>query len=205
MLSREENIKNILIRLLGLIIVLILAGFIDFFVGDTKVFLFINGKLSNSVLDFVFLYIFVPLLSFLVIVPGFMLLVKKYRIIGTLSLVGGVLCYWVGELIKFSPRPSALLTQVNLVGNWAVGETSFPSTTTMLVFGLALPVFFLAPKIGRISLLFAFLGAFFVVYSGYHFPEDAIAGASLSLLITFPSVFIIKLRKVFLRDGFPRP
>ncbi|MCD6177727.1 phosphatase PAP2 family protein [bacterium] len=187
-LLRKTDPK-VFIRFLFVCVVLILAGFIDFFVGDTEVFLFINGKLSHSALDFVFLYIFVPLLSFLVVVPGFMLLLKPYRIIGILSLVGGVLCYWFGELIKFSPRPSALLAQVNLVGNWTVGETSFPSTTTMLLFGLALPVFFLVPKIGRISLLLAFLGAFFVVYSGYHFPEDAIAGAVLSLLITFPFIF----------------
>ncbi|MCD6550298.1 phosphatase PAP2 family protein [bacterium] len=169
-----------------------LASLIDFWVGDNQAFLFINQRLSNPLLDFVFLYIFVPLLSFLVVAPGFMLFFKRYRIIGILSFLGGGVCYLIGGLIKFSPRPSQVLSQVFLVGNWVVGENSFPSTTTMLAFGLALPVFLLTSRIGWLSLLLASLTGFFVVYSGYHFPEDAIAGAVICVIIILFLVFLLR-------------
>jgi len=69
------------------------------------------------------------------------------------------------------------LEGINLVGSWPVESPSFPSTTTMLAFGLALPIFMLKPKIGLPFLLLAFLIGFFVIYSGFHFPLDAIGGA----------------------------
>jgi membrane-associated phospholipid phosphatase len=64
----------------------------------------------------------------------------------------------------------------------------------MLAFGLALPLYLLEPKIGRFSLLLAFFTGFFVVYSGYHFPEDAIAGAGICVIII---LFLILIKEKF--------
>lgn len=184
--------KNLLFRLLGISLVLFLVFVLDITIGDITLFLLVNKKFSSQILDFVFLYIVVPLLLFLVIVPGLMLFFRRYRAVGVLSILFGGLSYLFGGLIKFSPRPSQILSQIRLVGDWMVGNNSFPSTTTMLAFGLALPLYLLEPKIGRFSLLLAFLAGFFVVYSGYHFPEDAIAGAGICVAIVLPFVFIKK-------------
>ncbi|MCK4454228.1 phosphatase PAP2 family protein [Candidatus Parcubacteria bacterium] len=165
-------------------LLLVFLFLVDFLVGDTRVFLLINKNLSHSALDFAFLHIFVPLFLLIGIIPLVILLFKNYRLLGGLALFTGFLCYLIGEMIKFSPRPAQVLTEVNLAGNWAVGSFSFPSTTTMLAFGLSLPIFIIKPKLGLPLLVLAFLVGFFVIYSGYHFPQDAIAGAALSLIIT---------------------
>ena len=171
-------------RIIFIFLIIVFLFLVDFLVGDTRVFLLINKNLSHSALDFAFLHIFVPLFLLIGIIPLIMLLFKNYRLLGGFALFTGFLCYFIGEIIKFSPRPAQVLTDVNLAGNWAVGSFSFPSTTTMLAFGLALPIFLIKPKLGFPLLILAFLVGFFVIYSGYHFPQDAIAGAALSLIIT---------------------
>ncbi len=170
-------------RIVFIFLILVFLFLVDFLIGDTRVFLLINKNLSYPALDFTFLYIFIPLFLLLGIIPAGMLLFKNYRFIGGFALLGGFLCYLIGELIKFSPRPAEILPGVNLVVNWAVGGSSFPSTTTMFAFGLSLPIFIIKPKFGWPLLILAFLVGFFVIYSGYHFPQDAIAGAALSLII----------------------
>jgi len=172
--------RNKVIVLFSLLFILFC---LDFFIGDTRIFLLINAKLSHPILDFAFLYVFIPLFLLLGIVPFLMLFFKNYRVVGIMALLAGPLCYFLGEFFKFSPRPAEVLPAVNLVGNWAVGNYSFPSTTTMLAFGLSLPIFFLKPKTGIFFLFLSFLIGFFVVYSGYHFPRDAIFGAIFSLII----------------------
>ena len=172
-------------RALIIFLILVFLFLLDFFLGDVRFFLLINRDLSSSVLDFAFLHIFIPLFLLLGIVPVLMSLFKNYRLVGLLSLAGGFLCPLIGELIKFSPRPAEVLEGINLVGNWVIEGSSFPSTTTMLAFGLSLPIFLIKPKIGLFFLILSFLVGFFVVYSGYHFPQDAIVGATISLGIVF--------------------
>lgn len=167
----------------------------DFLIGDSEFFLSVNQGFSSPVLDFAFLYILVPLFLLLGIIPALMLFFKNHRSNGALALLGGFLCYWIGSLIKFSPRPNETLSGVNLVGDWAVGSFSFPSTTTMLAFGLAFPIFLTKSKFGLLFLILAFLVGFFAVYSGYHFPEDVIAGATFSLIIILSLLHIKKIIK----------
>ena len=61
---------------------------------------------------------------------------------------------------------------------------SFPSTTAMFAFGLALPIMFEKPRYGAVLVGAAYFIGFSVVYLGFHFPLDVVAGAVLSLNIS---------------------
>lgn len=54
----------------------------------------------------------------------------------------------------------------------------------MLVFGLTFPILFDKPKLGAPLVMLSFLIGFSVVYLGFHFPGDVIAGAFFSLLFS---------------------
>ena len=160
---------------------------IDFLLGDNRVFLFINREIANSGLDFVCLYIFIPLFLLLGLVPFLMIFFKKYWKLGLFSLISGVLCYQIGNLIKLlvsQPRPFEILP-ARILGPWTVRSFSFPSTTTMLGFGLAIPILIEKPKYGLPLLTLSSLLGFSVIYTGFHFPQDVIVGAIFSLGIVF--------------------
>jgi len=162
-------------------------------VNNKALFLFINQKLANSVLDFIVLYVFIPLFLLMGIIPGILFVFKK-DISGFFTLFSGAFCYIVGNLIKLifkMPRPYAILSDVRIIGPWHMSQFSFPSTTTMLAFGLAL-AFFIEKK-DKLSCFFlglACLVGFTVIYTGFHFPRDVVFGASLSLL------FVCLLKKI---------
>jgi len=160
---------------------------IDFLLGDNRVFLFINRKIANSGLDFVCLNIFVPLFLLLGLVPFLMIFSRKYWKLGLFSLISGFLCYQIGNLIKLlvsQPRPFEILP-ARILGPWTVRSFSFPSTTTMLGFGLAIPILIEKPKYGLPLLTLSSLLGFSVIYTGFHFPQDVIVGAIFSLGIVF--------------------
>jgi undecaprenyl-diphosphatase len=167
---------------LGLVIILLIV----FLIGNTELFLFINQGLANQYLDFIVLYIFIPLFVLMGVIPGILFVFKK-DISGFFILFSGGFCYIVGNLIKLifkMPRPYAVLPDVRIVGPWHMSQFSFPSTTTMLAFGLAF-AFFLEKrnKLSHIFLGLACLVGFTVIYTGFHFPGDVIFGVSLSLLL----------------------
>lgn len=161
---------------------------------DEQIFLFINQGIANPTLDFIVLKILIPLFLLLGIVPFLMLFFKKYRNLGAFSLILGVLCYGIGHLLKFLfsfPRPYDVLP-TRIIGPWHVGEFSFPSSTTMLAFGLAIPFFLEKSKFRYFFLILALLVGFSVIYTGFHFPRDAISGIFFSILIVF---IIDKIKK----------
>jgi len=154
---------------------------------NNEIFLFINQGIANPTLDFIVLKILIPLFLLLGIIPFLMLFFKKYRNLGIFSLFSGFLCYASGNLIKFLfrfPRPYDVLP-ARMIGPWHVGEFSFPSSTTMLAFGLALPFLLEKSKFRYFFLILAFLVGFTVIYTGFHFPRDAIAGIFFATLIVF--------------------
>jgi len=168
---------------------LILAVFavLDLTFGDREVFLFINRGLANPILDSIFLKILIPIFFLLPAVPFLMLFFNKYRKLGLISLISGPLFYIIGNILKFlfsQPRPYEIL-DARIIGHWHTSTLSFPSTTTMLAFGFALPIFLKNKKIGLPLLILAFLVGFSVIYTGFHFPKDVIAGAFFSLLLAF--------------------
>ena len=171
-----------------LFVVLVFLSIAVFLVGNERLFLFINHSLANQYLDFIVLYIFIPLFVLMGIIPGILFIFKK-DISGFFTLFSGGFCYIIGNLIKLifkMPRPYTILSDVRIIGPWHMSQFSFPSTTTMLAFGLALA--FLIEKKDKLSYFFltlAFLVGFTVIYTGFHFPEDVIFGAFLSLLFVY--------------------
>jgi len=154
---------------------------------NNQIFLFINQGMANPTLDFIVLKILIPLFLLLGLIPFLMLFLKKYRNLGIFSLVSGALCYILGNLIKFLfrfPRPYDVLS-ARIIGPWHVGEFSFPSSTTMLAFGLALPFLIEKSKFRYFFLTLAILVGFTVIYTGFHFPRDVLAGIFFSILIVF--------------------
>ncbi len=171
-----------------LFVVLVFLSIAVFLVGNERLFLFINHSLANQYLDFIVLYIFIPLFVLMGIIPGILFIFKK-DISGFFTLFSGGFCYIIGNLIKLifkMPRPYTILSDVRIIGPWHMSQYSFPSTTTMLAFGLAIA--FLIEKKDKLSYFFlalAFLVGFTVIYTGFHFPEDVIFGAFLSLLFVY--------------------
>jgi len=166
---------------------------IIFLIGNERLFLFINHGLVNQYLDFIVLYIFIPLFVLMGIIPGILFVFKK-DISGFFTLFSGGFCYIAGNLIKLifkMPRPYAVLSDVRIIGPWHMSQFSFPSTTTMLAFGLAF-AFFIEKrnKLSHIFLGLACLVGFTVIYTGFHFPKDVVFGVFLS------SVFVFVLKKV---------
>lgn len=172
---------------LTLLVFLSFLFLITFSIGNEKVFLFINKELANPVLDFIVLYVFNPLFLLLAIVPFLMVFSKKDRLLGIFALISGFLCYFIGHLMKalFAiPRPYEFLP-ARLFGPWHTSSFSFPSTTTMLAFGLALPILLKKPRWGRFLLVLAFLVAFSVIYTGFHTLYDVLAGILISSFFVF--------------------
>lgn len=155
---------------------------------NNEIFLFINQEMANPALDFIVLKILIPLFLLLGIIPFLMLFFKKYRNLGAFSLISGALCYEIGHLLKilFSfPRPHDVLLLARVIGPLHISEFSFPSSTTMLAFGLALPFLLEKSKFRYPFLILAFLVGFTVIYTGFHFPQDVIAGIFFAILIVF--------------------
>jgi len=174
---------------------------IDFIWGDENIFLLINKGLASSGLDFLCLYIFVPLFFLLGIIPFLMLFFKRFWKLGLFSLISGFICYQFGNLLKLlicQPRPLEILSP-RILGPWETNSFSFPSTTTMLALGLVIPILMKRPKYGFPLLIISFLLGFSVIYTGFHFPSDVIVGAIISLVLIFSlSIF---LRKFNIKRG----
>ena len=171
----------------------------DLFEINKEIFFIINQKITNYFLDFAILYILIPLFSLLVLVP-FYFLFKDKKFLGLFSLFCGFFLYWFGHSILkpiFNiPRPSVLFESVRILGGWQESPYSFPSSTTMLAFGLALPIFLHQRKAGTFLLVLAFLVGFCVIYAGFHTPLDVLAGILISYLFIFVLEKILKIENV---------
>jgi undecaprenyl-diphosphatase len=152
---------------------------------NEKIFFFINQKMANSFLDNLVLFVLIPLFSFLVLVPIYFLF-KGKKFLAVYALFCGFFLYWFGHAILkpiFNiPRPFVLFEKVRTIGPWHGSPYSFPSTTTMLAFGLALPIFLKERKIGTFLLILALLVGFSVIYTGFHTPFDVLGSILFSLI-----------------------
>jgi len=166
---------------------------------NEKIFLFINQKIANPLLDFFVLFILIPLSSFLFLVPIYFLF-KGKKFLAIYTLFCGFFLYWLGHAILKPlfdiPRPFVLFENVRTIGPWHESPYSFPSTTTMLAFGLALPIFLHQRKIGKFLLVLAFLVGFSVIYSGFHTPLDVLGGIFFSLIFVFSFEKMLKLKNL---------
>jgi len=171
------------------IIALIVLLLVDVILGDYEFFIIINQNIINQILDFTCVYLFIFLFSTSFILSLIIIFTShksSSKASGLLSIISGLIAYGAGSLLKFlfgRPRPFEVLA-TRVIGLIHTSSFSFPSTTTMLVFGLAFPILFDKPRLGNFVVILSFLIGFSVVYTGFHFPGDVIAGASLSLIIT---------------------
>jgi len=182
--------------ILAPLILLLLA---DLLVGDYRLFTSINIELSNFILDFTCIYLTPTLFTTFYFLALAVLYTSKNeddKFYGAISLVNGSVSYGVGSAIKVlvaRPRPFQILDGVRIIGVWHTSTYSFPSTTTMLVFGLTLPILFRKSKYGFILAALSYLVGFSVIYTGYHFPSDVIAGILLSAPVAVFTIAIGRL------------
>lgn len=164
---------------------------IDLIMGDYELFTLINLGINNFVLDVVCVYVS-PVLFFTFYLFTLVTLYVTHRsshlACGVISLATGLVSYGIGSLIKLlvqRPRPFNVLHSVRVIGPWETGSFSFPSTTTMLAFGFALPILFLYEKrhFGTVLSILSFFIGFSVIYAGFHFPSDVAAGIIFSFCI----------------------
>lgn len=181
---------------------LILLLSVDLSIGDYELFTIINQRWSSSILDLTCGYLTPALFAVFYLITLTRLYCSEDKgdvSYGVVSLVNGSLSYGLGSMIKVliaRPRPLEVLDNVRIIGIWHTSTYSFPSTTTMLVFGFTLPILFKRSRYGFILITLSYLIGFSVIYTGYHFPSDVVAGILLSLPITaFATAMKERIRK----------
>ncbi len=189
----DKGVKQELLLVSPLILVLLCSLLIDILIGDRELFTTINGGIISPVLDVACGYISIILFSASSILSLVALCFfgdKSSRrdsiASGLIAIASAFISYGFGSVLKpvfGRPRPFEVLN-ARVVGIWHTSTFSFPSTTTMFVFGFALPILYEKPKLGVILILEALFVGFSVIYTGFHYPADVIAGASLSIGLT---------------------
>ncbi|RLG93739.1 hypothetical protein DRO37_07475 [Candidatus Bathyarchaeota archaeon] len=177
----------------------------DIAIGDLRLFTLINRGMANPILDVLCgyfsaaLFIFTAIIS--LIIQFFSSNEKESRLnslaTGLLAITSAFIAYYVGSLLKLTfrrPRPSEVL-DARIVGLLHTSTFSFPSTTTMFVFGFALPILYEKPKAGLLLTFEALFVGFSVMYAGFHYPSDVIAGILLSTGLT---IILNYTKRIFL-------
>lgn len=169
---------------------------------DTALFRFINGTLSNPVLDAVMPFVsgnafFLPLLG---VVAAF--LVWKTGVRGIVCIAMLVLIIWLGDSFICKPikqglarpRPFVMLANVNLPASDkpaarssdesrrprnASGYTSMPSSHMANCAAATMIVFVYFRRSARFMLPLALVVGFSRIYNGVHYPGDVLVGAIL--------------------------
>lgn len=190
----------------------VFLALLDVILGDTGLFLLINQRIANPFLDVACAYGSPVLFSMLyILILAKLCISQKTDHISTAitSIVTGALSYALGSLIKLlfmRPRPFDTLQTVRVIGPWETGGFSFPSTTTMLAFGVAIPILMLYERrqYGIILLFFSYFIGFSVVYAGFHFPADVVVGVFLSLSAAAGTIKISNSASKFLQKRYVR-
>ena len=177
----------------------------DIAIGDLRLFTLINRGMANPILDVLCGYfsaaLFISTAIISLIIQFFSNNEKENRLnslaTGLLAVISAFTAYYIGSLLKLTfrrPRPSEVL-DARIVGLLHTSTFSFPSTTTMFVFGFALPILYERPKTGLILTLEALFVGFSVMYAGFHYPSDVVAGILLSTGLT---VILNYTKRIFL-------
>jgi len=177
----------------------------DIAFGDLRLFTLINRGMANPILDVLCGYfsaaLFISTAIISLIIQFFSSNKKENRLnslaTGLLAVISAFTAYYIGSLLKLTfrrPRPSEVL-DARIVGLLHTSTYSFPSTTTMFVFGFALPILYERPKAGLILTFEALFVGFSVMYAGFHYPSDVAAGILLSTGLT---VILNYTKRIFL-------
>ncbi len=173
---------------------------------DTWLFYAINHGLSNSLFDRFFPFITEVRHWIMLYIAGFVVLFWKGGRRGILIGIAIILTIAITDQLNSSflkefigrIRPCHVLPDVNLLVNCGGGK-SFPSSHAANNFALAyiLSVFFFRHRF--LFFTIAFLMAFSRVYTGVHYPFDAVGGAFVGLgvgmLVSMPALALD--RKLF--------
>ena len=177
----------------------------DIAVGDFRLFTLINRGMANPILDVLCGYfsavLFISSAIISLIIQFLSNKEKENRLdslaTGLLAIISAFTAYYIGSLLKLKfrrPRPSEVL-DARIVGLLHTSTFSFPSTTTMFVFGFALPILYERPKVGLILTFEALFVGFSVMYAGFHYPSDVIAGILFSTGLT---IILNYTKRIFL-------
>jgi len=177
----------------------------DIAIGDLRLFTLINRGMANPILDVLCGYfsaaLFISTAIISLIIQFFSSNEKESRLnslaTGLLAIISAFAAYYIGSLLKLTfrrPRPSEVL-DARIVGLLHTSTFSFPSTTTMFVFGFSLPILYERPKAGLILTFEALFVGFSVMYAGFHYPSDVAAGILLSTGLT---IILNYTKRIFL-------
>lgn len=174
---------------------------------DTSLFLILNVKAQNAVLDFLMPiltnlnYWRVPLVIMVVLLAIFG--GKKGRIAVVMLIVGITLsdqmCNGLIKPLIGRIRPCYALENVHLLIN-CTGSFSFPSSHATNIFAGTMILSFIYPKLRVAFLFIASLVAYSRIYVGVHYPLDVLGGIVLGIICAY---IIIVLYKSFSRR-YPR-
>jgi len=158
---------------------------------DIVLFRFLNGSLSNSILDFLMPFITDLNKQLIVLVLVFVLILwmlirggRQVRIAAILLIItivvsdqlsSSVIKYWFER-----PRPCQILYNVHLLVSCGSGS-SFPSSHAVNNFAGALILAFFFKRFKWWFFGFAAIVAFSRIYVGAHYPSDVIGGAIIGL------------------------
>lgn len=160
---------------------------------EKRVFLWINGRLHNNVLNFIlpklthlggatFTIAFTALLAILAPQP--------WNRVGLQSLVAlGLSHIPVAIIKKLYPRirPHLVHPQTNTFRN-PLMDHSFPSGHSTAIFSMLVPIMVQFPILTMIALPLAFIVALSRIYLGLHYPSDCFAGAFIGSLFAVITV-----------------
>jgi hypothetical protein len=153
----------------------------DVIIGDHELFALINQGIVNTILDFACVYVSPILFSVvcvLTLAALFFSVNGMSKATGILSIANGILSYGAGSLIKIlvqMPRPEILVAtrvipEARIIGFWHTSTFSFPSTTTMLAFGLTLPILLEKRRVGAVLAALSYFMGFAVIYTASLLP-----------------------------------
>jgi undecaprenyl-diphosphatase len=89
----------------------------------------------------------------------------------------------VANMIYFRPRPF-VNHDVNLLF-YQPTDSSFPANSMAVTFSIAISIWVINKKVGTTLILLTSLYGLTRIYAGVHYPTDILAGASISIAITF--------------------
>jgi undecaprenyl-diphosphatase len=153
---------------------------------DSRLFLFMNQKLSNPAFDFLMPLVTQMGTSGFLILAGIALLFlrdPRRRRLALLLFAGIAVTYALNALLKgwiARPRPSEVLAGVNLLVKPGSGF-SFPSGHAAMAFMAQVIVSHGFRKWRIAFLAYALLVAFSRIYVGAHYPFDVLAGSIVGI------------------------